>query len=110
MGYELGLLVAALIAAIGLFTIVMAILRRPKGMANMDGAQISADPGVNTGAGSRASKFAGILLFLIGISLAGAMLSGMDFMMAVALPVGLLAIPFLAILLVRWIWVSLRSR
>ena len=110
MGYELGLVVAGVIVVVGAITIVMALLRRPRPVANVDGAQVSADLGQNRGAGARASKMAGALLMLIGILLAVAMVVwDMDFMLAVALPVGLLVIPFMIILLVRWIRMQARS-
>lgn len=110
MGYELGLLVAALIVMVGVGTILMALWRRPKSVANVDGAQTSAVLGPSHGAGGRASKVAGTLLILIGVLLAVAMIFwDMDFMLAVALPAGLLVIPFMIILLVRWIRMQVTS-
>ena len=111
MGYELGLMVAGAIVVVGLLTVVMAIKRRPRQLANVDGAQVSADLGVNHGAGGRASRPAGLLLVLIGVLLAVAMVVWqMDFMLAVALPTGLLVIPFLIILTSRWVRNAVTSR
>ncbi len=93
MGFAAALIVAGLIAAVGIVQFVMAARGGNREVEEMPEAQISADYGPHEHNGLHASRASGVWLLLIATALAGAVLAGLTFEVAVSAAVLLVLLP-----------------
>ena len=103
MGFAVALIVAGLIAAVGVVQLVMAIRQGERNVEVLPEAEISAHYGSNEHNGLHASRGAGVWLLLIAAALMLATLAGLTFELAVSAAVLLVLLPTLIAFSVRFI-------
>ena len=95
MGFAAALIVAGLIAAVGLIQLVMALRQGNRQIEEIPEAQISARYWVNTHNGLHASRASAVWLLLIAGALVTATVAGLTFELAVSVAVLLVLLPLL---------------
>lgn len=103
MGYAAALVVAGLIAAVGVVQFVMAARQGEREVEEMPEAQISASFGPNTKNGLHASRASAVWLLLIAGALAAATMAGLTFELAVSVAVLLVLLPLLIAFISRFV-------
>ena len=103
MGFAAALVVAGLIAAVGVVQFVMAARLGEREVDEMPEAQISADYGANEHNGLHASRASGVWLLMIAAALAGAVLAGLTFELAISAAVLLVLLPTLIAFAARFV-------
>lgn len=103
MGFAAGMVVAGLIAAVGLIQMILALRQGDRVDEELAEVRISADYGTNEHSGLLASRGSAIWLLTIAAALAGAVLAGLTFELAVSVAVLLVLLPTAIAFAVRFV-------